>query len=111
MSFKQTSSQFFKNIGSGIVRYFKLTPRLWKLILLELFVFGAFISICVIISEGIMKIPDSGDPWLNFLFAALKVGLSLLLIGLWLFAWYLLTKRLMKNDRIQNNEEKNDEKS
>jgi len=104
MNILQSTSKFMKNIGSGLKDYFKLTPRLAKIIGLEIFVFGAFIGICVVISEGIMRIPDSPQPGLNFLFAALKVGISLLLIGLWLGAWYYITKKLMKNDRKENKE-------
>jgi len=109
MSIVQSVSSFVKNIGSGIMSYFRLTPRLAKLVGLEIFVFGTFIAICVVISEGIMKIPDSPNAGLNFLFASLKVGISLLLIGLWLVVWYYLTKRLMKNDR-QENKEKEEKK-
>ena len=108
MSFIQTTSQFFINIGTSIIKYFKLTPRLWKLIGLESFVFATFITICLVISEGIMKIPDSINPGLNFLFASLKVGISLLLIGIWLFVWYILTKRLMRNDRELKKEDESD---
>lgn len=104
MSIFQTTSKFIKNIGSGIKDYFKLTPRLTKLIGFEIFVFGAFIGICVIISEGIMRIPNSPQPGLNFLFAALKVGISFLLIGIWLGSWYFITKRLMKNDNKEDME-------
>ncbi len=104
MNILHTTSKFIKNIGSGLKDYFKLTPRLAKLIGLEIFVFGAFVGICVVISEGVMKIPDSPQPGLNFLFAALKVGISLLLIGLWLGAWYYITKRLMKNDSKEDKE-------
>ncbi len=99
MSFKETTLQFFKNIGESIKDYFLLTPRLWKLVGLETFIFATFVGICVIISEGILLIPSSPQTGLNILFAALKVGLSLLLTGIWLIAWYFLTKKLMKNDR------------
>ncbi|MCE7740658.1 MAG: hypothetical protein KAU62_08770 [Candidatus Heimdallarchaeota archaeon] len=109
MSIIQSASNFVKNIGSGIMSYFRLTPRLAKLIGLEIFVFGTFIAICFVISEGIMRIPDSPKPGLNFLFASLKVGISLLLIGLWLGVWYYLTKRLMKNDRQENKEKEENE--
>ena len=102
MSIIQTTSKFIKNIGSGIKEYFRLTPRLTKLIGLEIFVFGAFLGICVVISEGVMRIPDSPNPGLNFFFALLKVAISLLLIGVWLGAWYYITKRLMKNDRKED---------
>ena len=98
MSFKETTQKFFKNIGTSIKDYFLLIPKLWQLIGLETFIFATFIGICAIISEGIMLIPSSPLAGLNFLFAALKVGLSLLLVGIWLTAWYFLTKRLMRND-------------
>jgi len=98
MKFLESTSKFFKNIGTNIKRYFQLTPKLSKIIGLETFIFASFLGICAIISEGIMLLPPSENPGLNFLFAALKVGLSLLLIGIWLVVWYLLTKRLMRND-------------
>jgi uncharacterized membrane protein len=98
MSFLESTSKFLRNIGSGIKNYFQLTPRLGKIIGLETFIFATFIGICAIISEGIMLLPSSENIGLNFLFAALKVGLSLLLVGGWLVVWYILTKRLMKND-------------
>ncbi len=98
MSFLESASKFFKNIGGNILKYFQLTPRLGKIIGLETFIFATFMGICAIISEGIMMIPSSSSAGLNFLFASLKVGLSLLLIVIWLFVWYILTKKLMKND-------------
>ena len=104
MNLLESTSQFFKNLGTSIKRYFQLTPRLGKIIVLETFIFATFIGICAIISEGIMLLPSSGTDFLIFLFAALKVGLSLLLVGGWLIAWYFLTKRLMRNDS-KNGEE------
>ncbi|MCE7742514.1 MAG: hypothetical protein GOP50_08625 [Candidatus Heimdallarchaeota archaeon] len=98
MSVLESTSKFFKSIGDSIVKYFQLIPRLWKIIGLETFIFATFVGICAVISEGIMLIPSSTLPGLNFLFAGLKVGLSLLLVGMWLTAWYFLTKRLMRND-------------
>lgn len=98
MSLLESASKFFKGIGNGIKRHFQLTPRLGKIIGLETFIFATFIGICAIISEGIMLIPSSENLGLNFLFAALKVGLSLLLVGGWLVVWYIITKRLMRND-------------
>jgi hypothetical protein len=108
MNIFQSASKFLKNIKTGILDYFKLTPRLTKLIGLEIFVFGAFIGICVVISEGVMRIPNSPDTGLNFLFALLKVGISLLLVGLWLISWYLITKRLMKDDNKEIKEKEED---
>ena len=109
MSLIESTSKFFKNIGAGILRYFQLTPRLWKLIGLETFLFASFIGICAIISEGIMRLPNPSEPsGMVFLFAALKVGLSFLLVGIWLTSWYFMTKMLMKNDsknKVENEEE------
>ena len=103
MSLKESTSKFFKNIGAGIVRYFQLTPRLWKIIGLETFIFASFIGICAIISEGIMRLPNPSEPTgMVFLYASLKVGLSFLLVGIWLTAWYYLTKLIMKNDEKNN---------
>ncbi len=108
MSLLESTSKFFRDIGAGIVRYLHLTPRLWKIIGLESFIFATFVGICAIISEGIMLLPSPTEPgWLIFVYAALKVGLSLLLVGIWLIVWYFLTKRLMKNDgsnKIKNEE-------
>jgi len=110
MSLIESTSKFFKNIGSSIIRYFQLTPRLWKLIGLESFIFASFIGICAIISEGIMRLPNPTEPsGLVFLYAALKVGLSFLLVAIWLGIWFLLTKLLMKND--EKNKQENEEAS
>ena len=104
MSFLESTSKFIKNIGKNFVRYFQLVPRLGEIIGLEAFIFGTFVGICAIISEGIMLLPSGETPFLVFIFAALKVGLSLLLVGIWLITWYILTKRLMKNDKKKETE-------
>lgn len=111
MNLLESTSKFFKNIGSGIVRYIQLTPRLWKLIGLETFIFASFIGICAVISEGVMQLPNPSEPsGMVFLYAALKVGLSFLLVIIWLAIWFVLTKLLMKNDEKNKltNEDGND---
>ncbi len=82
-------------------RYYQLTPRLAKIIALESFVFATFIGICALINAVIVEIPNDSIP---VIIAFLKVGISLLLIGIWLFIWYYLTKRLMKSKKIADEE-------
>ena len=88
------------------MRYYQLIPRTWKIIGLETFVFGSFIGICFLINTIIVKIPDNPLlPGINFVYASLKVGIGIVLVAIWLIVWYLITKRLMRNDKI-NEEEK-----
>ena len=86
----------FKVTILGLKRYYQLTPRLAKIIALESFVFATFIGICALINSVIVEIPSDSIP---VIIAFLKVGISLLLIGIWLFIWYHLTKRLMKSKK------------
>jgi len=87
------------------MRYYQLIPRTWKIIGLETFVFGSFIGICFLINAIITYIPDNPlQPGINFVYAALKVGIGIVLVVIWLLIWYLITKRLMRNDKI--NEQK-----
>ena len=78
-----------------LMKLHKLLPRLTRVIALEIFVFGTFIGICAIIDALIVQIPPNPDPTLNFIIGALKVILSLILIAIWLYLWYFLTKRIM----------------
>ncbi len=77
------------------MRLHKLTPRLYGVLGLELFVFGTFIGICAIINAFIVDIPDSPNPTINFIIATSKVLISIILIAIWLYLWYYITKRLM----------------
>jgi phosphotransferase system glucose/maltose/N-acetylglucosamine-specific IIC component len=77
------------------MRLHKLTPRLYGVLGLELFVFGTFIGICAIINAFIVDIPDNTDPTINFIIATSKILISLILIAIWLYIWYYITKRLM----------------
>ena len=85
------------------MRYLKLTPRLAKIIGLETFVFATFIGICALINAVIVGIPPEPNP---IGIAFLKVGISLLLVGAWLFLWFYLTKKIMKS---KENPEENKE--
>jgi hypothetical protein len=88
------------------MKYHEITKRISKIIGLEVFVFGSFISICFLINALIVFIPSAPTtPGINFLLAAVKVGLGLLLVGIWLIIWYIITKRLMKTDKKIKNEE------
>ena len=90
-----------------IMRYYKLTNNISKIIGLETFVFASFIGICFLINAIIVYIPDvPTKPGINFILAAIKVGLGLLFVGIWLLVWYLITKRLMKTEK-KIKEEKN----
>ena len=91
----------YKTIISDLKRYFQLTPRLTKIIALESFVFATFIGICALINAVIVEIPNDSIP---VIIAFLKVGISLLLIGIWLFLWYIITKRLMKPKKTDDEE-------
>ncbi|MCK5303766.1 MAG: hypothetical protein KAJ72_00845 [Candidatus Heimdallarchaeota archaeon] len=73
----------------------KLTPKLYGVLGLELFVFGTFIGICAIIDTLIVGIPDNPNPTINFIIGASKVLISIILIAIWLYVWYYITKRLM----------------
>lgn len=86
----------FKTQISGLKRYYQLTPSLAKIIALESFVFATFIGICALINAVIVEIPNDSIP---VIIAFLKVGISLLLIAIWLFIWYYITKRLMKTKK------------
>lgn len=72
-----------------------LTPKLYRVLGLELFVFGTFIGICAIIDALIVGLPDNPNPTINFIIGASKVILSIILIAIWLYIWYYITKRLM----------------
>jgi len=86
---------------SEFKRYYQLTPRLARIIALESFVFATFIGICALINAVIVEIPNDSIP---VIIAFLKVGISLLLVTIWLFIWYYLTKRLMKTKKITDEE-------
>ena len=86
---------------SELKRYYQLTPRLAKIIALESFVFATFVGICALINAVIVEIPNDTIP---VVIAFLKVGISLLLVAIWLFIWYYLTKRLMKTKKITDEE-------
>ncbi len=85
----------------GLKKYYQLTPRLAKIIALESFVFATFIGICALINAVIVEIPNDSIP---VIIASLKVGISLLLIGIWLFIWYYITKRLMRIKKAADEE-------
>ncbi|MCG3222601.1 MAG: hypothetical protein H7641_14575 [Candidatus Heimdallarchaeota archaeon] len=87
------------------MRYYKITNRISKIIGLEAFVFASFIGICFLINALIVNIPAvPTKPGINFLLAALKVGLSFLFVGIWLVIWYIITKRLMKTKKKTKSE-------
>ncbi|NPD87269.1 MAG: hypothetical protein HGN29_01005 [Asgard group archaeon] len=87
------------------MRYNKIVSRISKVIGLEAFVFASFIGICFIINAFIVIIPEvPTKPGINFLLAAIKVGLGLLFVGIWLFVWYIITKRLMKTEKKTKSE-------
>lgn len=77
------------------MRLHKLTPRLYRILGLELFVFGTFIGICAIIDTLIVGIPSNPNPTIDFIFDSSKVLLSVILIAVWLYVWYYITKRFM----------------
>ena len=77
------------------MRLHKLTPKLYSVLGLELFVFGTFIGICAIIDALIVGIPENPNPTINFVISASKVLISVILIAIWLYVWYYITKRLM----------------
>jgi len=77
------------------MRLHKLTPKLWNVLGLELFVFGTFIGICAIIDTLIVGLPENPNPVINFIIGASKVIISIILIAIWLYVWYYITKRLM----------------
>ena len=77
------------------MKFFKLIPKIYPILGLELFVFGAFIGICAFIDALIVGIPDHPDPTINFIIATSKVLISVILICIWLYVWYYITKRLM----------------
>jgi len=85
------------------MRYLRLTPRLVKIIGLETFVFATFIGICALINAVIVGIPPEPNP---IGIAFLKVGISLLLVGAWLFLWFYLTKRIMKSKEVSEENKK-----
>jgi hypothetical protein len=88
-----------------IMKYYKITNRISKIIGLEAFVFGSFLGICFLINALIVNIPSvPAKPGINFLLAAIKVGLGLLFVGIWLIIWYFITKRLMKTDKKNESE-------
>ncbi len=77
------------------MRLHKLTPRLYRVLGLELFVFGTFIGICAIIDALIVGIPANPNPTIDFIIDISKVLLSVILIAIWLYVWYYFTKRFM----------------
>ena len=77
------------------MRLHKLTPKLYRVLGLELFVFGTFIGICAIIDALIVGFPENPNPTINFIIGASKVLISIILIAIWLYIWYYITKRLM----------------
>ncbi len=72
-----------------------LTPKIYRILGLELFVFGTFIGICAIIDALIVGIPEHTNPTINFIIGTSKVLISIILIAIWLYIWYYITKRLM----------------
>ena len=77
------------------MRLHKLTPRLYGVLGLELFVFGTFIGICAIINALIVDIPGNPNLIINFIIDTSKIIISLILVAIWLYVWYYITKRLM----------------
>ncbi|MHA1345658.1 MAG: hypothetical protein ACTSVO_08780 [Candidatus Heimdallarchaeaceae archaeon] len=77
------------------MRLHKLTPKIYGVLGLELFVFGTFIGICAIIDGLIVGLPENPNPTINFIIGASKVLISVILIAIWLYVWYFITKRLM----------------
>jgi hypothetical protein len=88
-----------------IMKYYKIANRTSKIIGLEAFVFASFIGICFLINALIVYIPEvPTKPGINFILAAVKVGLGLLFVGIWLVIWYIITKRLMKTEKKTKSE-------
>ena len=83
-----------------MMKYYKVTQRISRIIGLEAFVFASFLGICFSINAVIQYIPEiPSKPGVNFLLAAVKVGLGVLFVGVWLVIWYIITKRLMKTEK------------
>lgn len=83
------------------MKYYKIAPRLTRILGLEIFVFVSFLAICALINliAGIQN--DSTAFW-NFIIGAGKVVLSFILVGTWLSLWYYLTKKLIKVKKEEN---------
>ncbi|MHA1202222.1 MAG: hypothetical protein ACTSQ4_06855 [Candidatus Heimdallarchaeaceae archaeon] len=77
------------------MRLHVLTPKVYRILGLELFVFGTFIGICAIIDALIVGFPENPNPTINFIIGTSKVLISIILIAIWLCIWYYITKRLM----------------
>ncbi|MHA2501759.1 MAG: hypothetical protein ACXAE3_02630 [Candidatus Kariarchaeaceae archaeon] len=55
------------------------------------------LALCALIGILIVPVnPDIESKFLQFLISSGKVGLSLLVVGLWLFAWYRAMDLLLK---------------
>ncbi|MBY8999883.1 MAG: hypothetical protein KGD64_03120 [Candidatus Heimdallarchaeota archaeon] len=77
------------------MRLQKITPKIYRILGLEFFVFATFIGICAIIDLLIVGIDINPNPTVNFIIGASKVLISVILIAIWLYIWYYITKRLM----------------
>lgn len=77
------------------MKYYKITPRLTRILGLEIFVFVSFLAICALINL-IAGIQANSTTFWNFIIGAGKVVLSFTLVGTWLCLWYYLTKKLIK---------------
>ncbi|UJG42327.1 MAG: hypothetical protein K9W46_07910 [Candidatus Heimdallarchaeum endolithica] len=85
------------------MKYYKIVPRLRSIIGLEFFVFVTFLAICELINILIVNlIPNTTDTFLAFVYGFLEIGGSAILVGVWLIIWYVLTKRLMKNSKLES---------
>ncbi len=83
-----------------MMKYYRITQRISKIIGLETFVFASFLGICFVINAVIQYIPEiPSKPGVNLLLAAVKVGLGALFVGIWLVVWYIITKRLMRTEK------------
>jgi len=81
------------------MKYYKIVPRLKNIIGLEFFVFITFLAICELINILIVNlIPNTSNTFWAFVYGILEIGGSAVLVGIWLIIWYVLTKKLMKND-------------
>lgn len=83
------------------MKYYKIAPRLTRILGLEIFVFVSFLAICALINL-IAGIQIDATTFWNFIIGAGKVILSFILVGIWLSLWYYLTKKLIKVKKEEN---------
>ena len=83
------------------MKYYKIAPRLTRILGVEIFVFVSFLAICALI-DLIAGIQTNSTPFWNFIIGAGKVVLSFTLVGTWLSLWYYLTKKLIKVKKEEN---------